>query len=167
MVAARIFRGEQLLPTSTPLPFFAYPVLVLLTKRRLRRGVFGSIVDLQAAIHRYIAEHNTEAKPFVWTADPDRVVSKRWRQPNRALTRADNYRRCRKHLDGSIADRPACHFKDLRSDPLARGLVSLRKPRNHGRRDLGHELPILLRRLMNHERRDLLLVDVAQARLDK
>jgi hypothetical protein len=29
VVAARIFWGEQLLPTSTPLPFFAYPVLVL------------------------------------------------------------------------------------------------------------------------------------------
>ena len=42
-----------------------------LTKRRLRRGVFRSIVDLQAAINRYIAEHNIEPKPFVWTADPD------------------------------------------------------------------------------------------------
>jgi hypothetical protein len=29
VVAARIFWGEQLLPTSTPLPFFAYPFLVL------------------------------------------------------------------------------------------------------------------------------------------
>ena len=28
-VATRIFWGEQLLPTSTPLPFFAYPFLVL------------------------------------------------------------------------------------------------------------------------------------------
>src|SRR5687767_9813819 len=46
-----------------------------LTKRRLRRGVFRSIVDLQAAIKRYIAEHNTEPKPFVWTADPDRVLA--------------------------------------------------------------------------------------------
>jgi transposase len=46
-----------------------------LTKRRLRRGVFRSIVDLQAAIHRYIAEHNTEPKPFIWTADPDRVLA--------------------------------------------------------------------------------------------
>ena len=46
-----------------------------LTKRRLRRGVFRSIVDLQAAIHRYIAEHNTEPKPFAWTADPDRVLA--------------------------------------------------------------------------------------------
>jgi transposase len=46
-----------------------------LTKRRLRRGVFCSIVDLQAAIHRYIAEHNTTPKPFVWTADPERVLA--------------------------------------------------------------------------------------------
>ncbi|HEY2964282.1 MAG TPA: hypothetical protein VGJ37_17800 [Pyrinomonadaceae bacterium] len=29
LVAARIFLGEQLLPTSSPLPFFAYPFLVL------------------------------------------------------------------------------------------------------------------------------------------
>ena len=36
-----------------------------LTKRRLRRGAFRSIVELQAAIDRYIAEHNTEPKPFV------------------------------------------------------------------------------------------------------
>ena len=29
IVAARIFWGEQLLPTASPLPFFAYPFLVL------------------------------------------------------------------------------------------------------------------------------------------
>ena len=29
IVAFRIFWGEQVLPTSTPLPFFAYPFLVL------------------------------------------------------------------------------------------------------------------------------------------
>jgi transposase len=46
-----------------------------LTKRRLRRGVFRSIVDLQTAIKRYIAEHNGEPKPFVWTADPERVLA--------------------------------------------------------------------------------------------
>ena len=47
-----------------------------LTRRRLKRGVFRSIVELQAAIHRYIAEHNAEPKPFVWTADPDVVLGK-------------------------------------------------------------------------------------------
>ena len=29
VVAARIFRGEMLLPTTAPLPFFGYPLLVL------------------------------------------------------------------------------------------------------------------------------------------
>jgi hypothetical protein len=29
VTAARIFWGEPLLPTASPLPFFAYPVLVL------------------------------------------------------------------------------------------------------------------------------------------
>ena len=46
-----------------------------LTKRRLRRGVFRSVVDLQAAINRYISEHNAEPKPFVWTTDPERVLA--------------------------------------------------------------------------------------------
>ncbi len=31
-----------------------------LSKRRLKRGVFRSIVDLQAAINRFVSEHNTE-----------------------------------------------------------------------------------------------------------
>ena len=38
-----------------------------LTRRRLKRGVFRSIVDLQAAINRFIEEPNDEPKPFVWT----------------------------------------------------------------------------------------------------
>jgi hypothetical protein len=29
ITSARIFLGEQLLPTTAPLPFFAYPFLVL------------------------------------------------------------------------------------------------------------------------------------------
>jgi transposase len=35
-----------------------------LSRRRLKRGSFHSIVDLQAAIHRYIAEHSLDPKPF-------------------------------------------------------------------------------------------------------
>ena len=46
-----------------------------LTKRRLKRGVFCSIVDLQAAIHRFLQETNDDPKPFVWTADPDRIIA--------------------------------------------------------------------------------------------
>jgi transposase len=46
-----------------------------LTRRRLKRGVFRSIVDLQAAINRFIAQANEDPKPFVWTADPDKIVA--------------------------------------------------------------------------------------------
>ncbi len=48
-----------------------------LTRRRLKRGVFHSLVDLQAAINRFIAEHNTQPKPFVWKADPDKIIAAR------------------------------------------------------------------------------------------
>ncbi|MGH6800679.1 MAG: IS630 family transposase, partial [Methylocella sp.] len=46
-----------------------------LTRRRLKRGVFRSVVELQEAINRFIAETNAEPKPFVWTADPNRVLA--------------------------------------------------------------------------------------------
>ena len=47
-----------------------------LTRGRLRRGSFPSLVALQEAINRYLREHNRSPKPFVWTADPDAIVEK-------------------------------------------------------------------------------------------
>jgi transposase len=47
----------------------------ILTKRRLKRGVFCSVYDLQSAINRYIAEANLDPKPFVWTADPNKIIA--------------------------------------------------------------------------------------------
>jgi len=46
-----------------------------LTRRRLKRGVFRSIVDLQAAINRFLAETNEDPRPFSWTADPDEIIA--------------------------------------------------------------------------------------------
>ncbi|GLS35097.1 IS630 family transposase [Mesorhizobium tianshanense] len=46
-----------------------------LSKRRLKRGVFHSVFDLQAAINRYLAEHDLKPKPFVWTADPHKIIA--------------------------------------------------------------------------------------------
>ena len=48
-----------------------------LTRRRLKHGVFHSLVDLQAAINRFIAEHNRHPKPFIWKADPDKIIATR------------------------------------------------------------------------------------------
>lgn len=47
-----------------------------LTRRRLRRGVFRSVTELQDAIACYIREHNRSAKPFVWTASAQSIFDK-------------------------------------------------------------------------------------------
>ena len=52
-----------------------------LTRRRIRRGTFRSIVDLQAAINRYIVEHNDDPKPFVWTQTAPDILAKVDRLP--------------------------------------------------------------------------------------
>ncbi len=40
-----------------------------LTDKALRRGAFGSVPDLIAAIQDYIDAHNKDPKPYVWTGD--------------------------------------------------------------------------------------------------
>ncbi len=47
-----------------------------LTRKRIRRGSFHSLVDLQAAIKRYLADHNANPKPFVWTASAAIILQK-------------------------------------------------------------------------------------------
>jgi hypothetical protein len=47
-----------------------------LTPRRLKRGSFRSTVDLQAAINRYIVDHNAEPKPFIWTQPADQILAR-------------------------------------------------------------------------------------------
>jgi hypothetical protein len=47
-------------------------------RQRLKYGVFKGIVDLQAAINRFLAETNKtnqNPKPFTWTADPDAIIT--------------------------------------------------------------------------------------------
>jgi len=46
-----------------------------LTKRRLKRGVFHSLIALQAAIKRFLAEANENPRPFRWTKDPDEIIA--------------------------------------------------------------------------------------------
>jgi len=53
----------------------------VITRRRIRRGVFTSVADLQDAIRRYIQEHNKDPKPFVWTKPADVILAKLSRLP--------------------------------------------------------------------------------------
>jgi hypothetical protein len=52
-----------------------------MTRQRIRRGVFRSIVDLQAAIAAYPAEYNANPKPFIWTKTADDILAKLDRLP--------------------------------------------------------------------------------------
>lgn len=47
-----------------------------LTTDRLQRGVFRSVPELIAAIHEYVAMHNQDPKPFVWTAKANDILQK-------------------------------------------------------------------------------------------
>ena len=47
-----------------------------ITRKRIRRGVFKSVTDLEVAIHSYLAEHNGHPKPFVWTARAADILAK-------------------------------------------------------------------------------------------
>jgi hypothetical protein len=63
-------------PTSCSWANAVEGLFATLTRWRLQRGAFYSLVDLQAAINRYLGEHNQKPKPFVWTADRDRIIDK-------------------------------------------------------------------------------------------
>lgn len=47
-----------------------------ITDRRIRRGVFRSVAELEAAIQDYINHHNAGPKPFVWTAKAEDILEK-------------------------------------------------------------------------------------------
>ena len=47
-----------------------------LTKHRLKRGVFHSVLHLNQAIRDYIEAHNATPNPFTWTAPAEAIIEK-------------------------------------------------------------------------------------------
>ena len=47
-----------------------------ITTEQLRRGVFTSVADPVAAIDDYIAHHNKNPKPFIWTKNAKHILQK-------------------------------------------------------------------------------------------
>jgi transposase len=47
-----------------------------LTDKAIRRGIFHSVPDLITAIEAYLAAHNDNPQPFVWTASTDKILDK-------------------------------------------------------------------------------------------
>ncbi len=47
-----------------------------LTQNRIRRGVFKSVAELEAAIIDYLAHRNQQPHPFTWTASVESIIEK-------------------------------------------------------------------------------------------
>jgi transposase len=47
-----------------------------ITQRRIRRGVFRSVAELEAAITSYLQTHNRQPRPFVWTKSAELILNK-------------------------------------------------------------------------------------------
>jgi transposase len=58
-----------------------------ITTRRIRRGVFTSVAELEQAIHDYLDRHNCNPEPFVWTKTADVILEKE----RRALDRLEAF----------------------------------------------------------------------------
>src|SRR6202045_4112164 len=74
-IAARRRNTRGAPTSSSPRPTAAARPTLCADRQRLKRGVFRSVIDLQVAINRFVAETNVDPKPFVWTADPKRVLA--------------------------------------------------------------------------------------------
>lgn len=47
-----------------------------ITDKRIRRDSFTSVAELELAIDLYVAHHNTDPKPFIWTASASDILAK-------------------------------------------------------------------------------------------
>ncbi len=59
-----------------------------ITSRRIRRGSYSSVDDLEAAIYDYLAQHNHKPKPFKWTKTAENILTRE----RRALNKIDELR---------------------------------------------------------------------------
>jgi len=58
-----------------------------ITRQAIRRGTFGSVKDLIAAIERFIDGWNDRCEPFVWTKTADEILAKAKPRPTTSNAR--------------------------------------------------------------------------------
>jgi transposase len=65
----------HLTPTSSSWLSQVERFFALLTDKKIRRGVYRSVADLQADIGGFIERHNADPKPFRWTKSADDILA--------------------------------------------------------------------------------------------
>jgi transposase len=63
-------------PTSASWLNMVERFFALITEHRIRCGVFRSVAELETAIMDYLAQHNANPKPFVWTKSAGQILEK-------------------------------------------------------------------------------------------
>jgi transposase len=66
-------------PTSASWLNLVERLFAEITRKRIRRGVFKSVTELENAIRDYLAVHNANPKPFVWTKSAEAILAKEHR----------------------------------------------------------------------------------------
>ena len=59
-----------------------------ITAKRIRRGSYTSVDDLEGAIYDYLLQHNAKPKPFVWSKSAEDILTRE----RRALDALDQIR---------------------------------------------------------------------------
>ena len=59
-----------------------------ITSKRIRRGSYTSVGDVEADIYDYLGQHNTKPKPFAWNKTADHILTRE----RRALDKLDEIR---------------------------------------------------------------------------
>ena len=70
-------------PTSTSWLNLVERFFAEITTKRIRRGIFRSVAELEQAIHDYLDRRNADPRPFVWTKTADVILDKERRALDR------------------------------------------------------------------------------------
>src|SRR4249920_1546673 len=63
-------------PTSSSWINLVERLFAEITRQQIRRGVFKSVAELEAAIETWLTERNAKPKPFKWTAKTNIILEK-------------------------------------------------------------------------------------------
>lgn len=63
-------------PTSSSWLNLVESFFAQLCNKRLRRGTFASVAELESAVNSFTAENNSEPRPFKWTAKAGKILEK-------------------------------------------------------------------------------------------
>ena len=91
------------IPTSSSWLNLVERFFAEITGKRIRRGVFTSVTELEEAIDDYLLRHNASAKPYVWTKTATEILDKE----RRAFDKLDAIKSGNQPSDSEHSDVPS------------------------------------------------------------